>query len=117
MLYRVHEGQTILWPDGSIRAEAGEVFESYEEASSPEAAAYASAVLQGQHRRCERLGDSYDGAVREVAAGPYREALERRGISFAVEAPKPKPSAKKKVAKKAEAVAHEPEAPEPEAAD
>ena len=117
MLYRVNEGQTILWPDGSIRAEAGEVFESYEDASSPEAAAYASAVLQGQHRRCERLGDSYDGEVREVAAGPYREALERRGISFAVEVQKPKPAAKKKVAKKTDAAAPEPEAPEPEPAD
>ena len=117
MLYRVNEGQTILWPDGSIRAEAGEVFESYEDASSPEASAYASAVLQGQHRRCERLGDSYDGEVREVAAGPYREALERRGISFSVEAQKPKPAAKKKAAKKAEAPEPEAGEAEPEAAD
>ena len=117
MLYRVNEGETILWPDGSIRAEAGEVFESYEDASSPEAAAYASAVLQGQHRRCERLGDSYGGAVREVAAGPYREALERRGISFSVAATKPKPPAKKKAAKKAEAPEPEAGEAEPEAAN
>jgi hypothetical protein len=117
MLYRVNEGQTILWPDGSIRAEAGEVFESYEDASSPEAAAYASAVLQGQHRRCERLGDSYDGEVREVAAGPYREALERRGVSFSVAATRPKPPAKKKAAKKAEAPEPEAGEAEPEAAD
>lgn len=79
MLYRVTEGNTVRWPDGSIRAEEGEVFESYEDCSAVLAATYASAVLHGQHKRCVRVPDTYTGEVRPVAPGPYRDALEKRG--------------------------------------
>lgn len=45
MIYRVHEGGTVLWPDQSVRAEAGQCFEGYDSCDSKAGQAYAGAIL------------------------------------------------------------------------
>ena len=45
MIYRVMEGETILWPDGSVRASSGEVFDGFNSGGTPAGHRHASALL------------------------------------------------------------------------
>jgi len=46
-LYRANEDATILWPDGSVRANGGEVFEGFDTDGTTRGIRYASGLLHG----------------------------------------------------------------------
>ena len=48
MKWRVLDDYVLVWPDGSLRASAGDVFEGYDDAPSAEVRRAAKAYLRGQ---------------------------------------------------------------------
>ncbi len=52
MKYLVLEGPAVRWPNGQIRAQAGQVFEAYDDHENPEVTRKAKVYLRGQKSRC-----------------------------------------------------------------
>jgi len=49
MIYKVHEGCTVLWPDGSVRASEGEVFDGFNTKGTQRSIEFGSSIL-ASHR-------------------------------------------------------------------
>ena len=45
MIYRVHKGHTVYWPDGAVRAEEGALFEGYDSGTPGPGLNHAAAIL------------------------------------------------------------------------
>lgn len=100
-VYRVKEGETLLWPGGVVRAESGELFEGFEDAGRPAGRDFASALLWDARDQITPVIEECDGDIRcDMPKG-----VEQTLTFFNGEAPQaPKPKAKKKArAKKAKA--------------
>lgn len=81
-IYKVREGCTVNWPDGTLRAEAGEYFDGFDTEGSPSANALASTMLfneRGKYdpevgapvrRSCSELIQGY---LEKIKAEPTRE--------------------------------------------
>jgi hypothetical protein len=62
VIYRVHEGEIIWWPDGSIRATDGQTFDGYDTNGTPASREWAQAILGRQLPRCYTLEDDQEVA-------------------------------------------------------
>ena len=106
MIYRVHEGETIWWPDGSIRATDGQTFDGYDSEGTKQSIEWAQAILGRQSSKCYALEEDQKSAP-EVEVVP--EAIRIHFAALAggdfssVKSTAPKPAAKKKASKKAAA--------------
>lgn len=98
MKYKVREGHTLTWPDGSTWAEEGEVVELYDDIQPPLAAAWMQSIahLGGARQACYRVEDEDAKAVEMPTV--VRQGLMNRG--YVLEETKPKPVAKKARRKK-----------------
>lgn len=106
-VYRVKEGQTVLWPGGAVRAESGELFEGFEDAGRPAGRDYASALLWDARGQIEPVLEECDGDIRCDMPKDVQQAL----TFFNGVAPQaPKPKAKKKARAKKAKAADEPTA-------
>ena len=65
--YKVNEGHIVRWPDGSTRANSGEVFEGYDDAGPAELDEFMSAILFNQRTA---FGGAVDDEVSSTAKVP-----------------------------------------------
>ena len=108
-VYRVKEGETLLWPSGAVRAESGELFEGFEDVGRPAGRDYASSLLWDARDQITQIAGECDGEVRCDMPGDVEQTL----TFFNGVAPQaPKPKAKKKARAKKAKVADEPTADE-----
>jgi len=73
MLYRVREGCRVLWPDGTVRAEAGEVFDG-KDGREDKDAGKARVALRGQ----SHLFDPAAYATREMRPATRKKATRKK---------------------------------------
>lgn len=69
MIYRVHEGETIWWPDGSIRATDGQTFDGYDTEGTRASTEWAQAILGRQSTKCYAIEED-QGSAPEVEVVP-----------------------------------------------
>ena len=100
MIYKVHEGCTVRWPDGSVRASEGEVFDGFNTSGTQRSIEFASVIL-ASHR--DHIYPS-DGPVTSSApmSGPIALAFaDLAGSMQEVATANAKKGASKKKKKKA----------------
>lgn len=68
MKWRVLDDYVLVWPDGSFRAGAGEVFEGYDDSPSAEVRRAAKAYLRGQHYKLVPAPEDADCIDQEMPA-------------------------------------------------
>ena len=103
MIYRVHEGEIILWPDGSIRAADGQTFDGYDTEGTAASREYAQAILGRQAPKCYiRQEDQGSAPEVDIIPDSIRDHLaEMAGGDFeAVKSVVKKKATKKKASKK-----------------
>jgi len=106
MIYKVHEGCTVCWPDGSLRAKEGEVFDGFDTNGTKLSIEFASAILASSRDHIYPV-DEPISATADVSL-PCKLAFADLGGSMeavATAAPAKKKSSKKKVARKHGSVA------------
>ena len=106
MIYRVHEGETIWWPDGSIRATDGQTFDGYDSEGTKRSIEWAQAILGRQLAKCYASEEDQEAApdVDHVPEAIRIHFAALAGGDFsAVMSTAPKRPAKKKASKKAAA--------------
>ena len=109
MRYRVHEGCTVLWPDGSVRAKAGEVFEGHDSDGTKRSIEFASAIL-ASHRA--HIWPTTDAETTGDMPSPLVTVFEDLADAPADPAPAPrKKASRKKLAAAPPAIA--PDEPDP----
>ena len=102
MIYKVHEGFEICWPDGTVRAKAGEVFDGLDTRGTRRSRDFASAIL-ARYRDAIYPTDAPVDAGEDLPPGMVAEfELLAGGLDEArtePPKPKPKPATKKRAAK------------------
>lgn len=84
--YQVREGETVRWPDGSVRAESGEIFDGYDTSGDPAVRGFARKLMRGQWGSVEitfdattvdrPMPDEIFAAFRAISAEPVEKAVE-----------------------------------------
>lgn len=102
MKYKVHEGAYVLWPDGSTRADAGEVFDGFNTNGTRESIAFACAIL-ASHR--DHIYPTEEEVTVTDTPEVIKAALASQAGSFeaVMTSAKPKATRKKKASKKSKA--------------
>ncbi len=107
MIYKVHEGCTVCWPDGSVRAAAGEVFDGFDDRGSRRSRDFASAILATHRDHIYPCSD----AITATAVPPMFEqefvAMSGSMAAVASEAPAQKKATKKATKKTTKKAAKE----------
>jgi hypothetical protein len=97
-VYRVKDGETVLWPNGQVRAESGELFEGFEDRGSRAGRDLASAMLADCQRQI--VAAEADGEVRCDMPDEVKQSLTFfNGEEPAAPKPKPKKKARAKKVK------------------
>jgi len=99
-VYKVREGCTVYWPDGTIRAEAGEYFDGFDTEGKPGANALASTMLFNER---EKYYPESGSPVRRSASPVILDYLEKIQAQPTLEAEETLATTKKKKTKKSAA--------------
>lgn len=88
MIYRVHEGKTILWPDGNVRARGGECFDGNDTGGTPSQNVLARGWLRGQWTSCVPMldgkADESCSAMPDQLFELMREAQRADGVPIEI---------------------------------
>tara|TARA_R110000751_G_scaffold265735_1_gene364814 strand:- start:668 stop:1000 length:333 start_codon:yes stop_codon:yes gene_type:complete len=98
LLYKVHEDCTVLWPDGSVRAVAGDVFDGCDTDGTKRSIDFASAMLASHRNHIAPSTDAVTATDMPASvASAFADLADTVEVDKPIAAVKPKRKAAKKV--------------------